>query len=304
MRWVLAAAFVVAWSSGFVGATLAEQTGVATWPLLAWRYLMTAAIVLAACAVIPSARRAFIRLSRRDLCQQAVLGVLSHVVFLGGVFVAASNGLDAGLSALVCALQPLLVTAASRVFFADRVTWRQWAGLAVALAGVGLSVGGVSTAGVASVGLVVMGLVGLSSASLLERKWEPHVPVLVSLAIQVCVSAVVFVVLAFATDGMQVEPSATLAFAIGWLVLLSGLGGYAAFILCLRRLGATTTSTLLYLTAPVTMLWAWAMFGQAPTAMQWIGLVLVLAGVALATRSTPTGSANVSNTRAEQRTNA
>ena len=232
-----------------------------------------------------------------------MLGVLSHVVFLGGVFVAASNGLDAGLSALVCALQPLLVTAASRVFFADRVTWRQWAGLAVALAGVALSVGGVSTAGVASVGLVVMSLIGLSSASLLERKWRPQVPVLVSLAIQVCVSAVVFVVLAMATDGMQVEPSATLAFAIGWLVLLSGLGGYAAFILCLRRLGSTETSTLLYLTAPVTVLWAWAMFGQAPTGMQWVGLVVVLAGVALATRSAQTVSTNVSNTRAVQRTN-
>ena len=48
----------------------------------------------------------------------------------------------------------------------------------------------------------------------------------------------------------------------------------------------TTTSTLLYLTAPVTMLWAWSIFGQQPSTLQWIGLAVVLSGVGLAARRT------------------
>ncbi|MBD4512508.1 EamA/RhaT family transporter, partial [Xanthomonas citri pv. citri] len=95
------------------------------------------------------------------------LALLSHVVFLGGVFLAAGHGLDAGLSALVCALQPLLVTAAGWLAFSDRVDVRQWTGLLVALAGVALSVGGISATGLASVGLVVTSLLGLSTAALL-----------------------------------------------------------------------------------------------------------------------------------------
>lgn len=282
----MSAAFVVTWSSGFVGATLADRTGAGTWPLLAWRYIVTAAVLLVVCLLAPSLRASFRAVRRRDILQQLVLALLSHVLFLGGVFLAAGKGLDAGLSALVCALQPLVVTAAGRVIFSDRVGVRQWVGLLMALGGVALSVGGISAAGVGSVGLVVGSLLGLSTASLLERSWKPSVPVFVSLTVQVCGAAVVFSGAALLTGGLRLEVSGVLVVAISWLVLVSGLGGYAAFIWCLRSVGATMTSTLLYLTAPVTMLWAWVMFGQQPSIAQWAGLMVVLGGVGLATRRT------------------
>lgn len=283
MRWILAAAFVMTWSSGFVGASLADQTAVGVWGLLAWRYLVTAAVLLVVSMVTSSTRRAVVDVGRGDLLRQVALSLLSHVVFLGGVFLAAHHGLDAGLSALVCALQPLLVTAVGRLVFSDSVSIRQWAGLGVALAGVTLSVGGISAAGVASVGLVVASLLGLSTASLLERVWQPAMPVMLSLTIQVCVAAGFFMLCALADGSFRVPVSGRLVLALIWLVLLSGLGGYATFTWCLRHVGATATSTLLYLTAPVTMLWAWAMFGQRPSPIQWAGLLVVLGGVACAT---------------------
>ncbi|MDO4919398.1 DMT family transporter [Kocuria sp.] len=282
----MAAAFVVAWSSGFIGASLADQTAVGVWRLLAWRYLATAAVLLLASFVVPVSRRAVTTVKCSDLLRQIALALLSHVVFLGGVFLAAQQGLDAGLSALVCALQPLLVTAAGRLVFFDRVRVRQWVGLVMALAGVALSVGGISATGLASVGLVVASLLGLSTSALLERAWQPRIPVLLSLTIQVCVAAVVFVLIALHDGGLGIPVTERLLWAITWLVLLSGLGGYMTFTWCLRHLGATTTSTLLYLTAPMTMLWAWFMFAQQPSVMQWTGLLVVLAGVACATKRT------------------
>ncbi|WP_342610882.1 DMT family transporter [Brevibacterium mcbrellneri] len=284
MRWLMCVVFVVAWSSGFVGATLADRTGAGTWTLLAWRYLVTALVLLVGCLLIPSLRRSFHTLSRRQVQQQVVLAVLSHVLFLGGVFLSAEQGLDAGLSALVCALQPLLVTAAGRIIFGDRVSSFQWVGLLMALGGVALSVGGISTTGLGSVSLVVVSLLGLSAASLLERSWQPRVPVVTSLTVQVSVVAVIFSGVALLTDGLALRVTGALVLAISWLVFMSGLGGYAMFIWCLRHVGATTTSTLLYLTAPTTMLWAWSMFGQQPLTLQWIGLAVVLSGVGLATR--------------------
>ena len=286
MRWFMCVAFVVAWSSGFVGATLADRTGLGAWSLLAWRYLMTALLLVVGCLLVPSVRDSFRALSRREVWQQVVLAVLSHVFFLGGVFLAAEQGLDAGVSALVCALQPLLVTAAGRIFFGDRVSTLQWVGLLIALVGVALSVGGISAVGVGGVGLVVVSLLGLSMASLLERSWKPQVPVVTSLTVQVSVVAVIFSGIALLTDGLAVQVTGVLVLAISWLVLLSGFGGYATFIWCLRQVGATRTSTLLYLTAPVTMLWAWSFFGQQPSLLQWIGLAVVLGGVGLATRRT------------------
>lgn len=85
----LAAGFVIFWSSGFVGATLAAEAGSVT-GVLAWRYLITALVLL----VLIAPRRP--RIGGRDLGQQVCLGLLAHVVFLGGVFGAAGLGLMLG----------------------------------------------------------------------------------------------------------------------------------------------------------------------------------------------------------------
>lgn len=276
----MAGAFVVTWSSGFVGAIWAgDVAGPLT--LLAWRYLITAAVLLGGCLLLPTPRNSLREMTGREFARQAVLGALSHVVFLGGVFLAAAAGLDAGVSALVCALQPMVVAAASAVLFADRLAGQQWMGLGIGITGVALSVGGADPSATSGIWLVVASLIALSSAALLERAWAPRTTVTASLAVQVAVAAVVFTAAAAATSGMRVDPSSALVGALVWLVLMSGLGGYATFIRCLRELGATPTSTLLYLTPPVTALWAWAMFSQQPDAGQWLGMATVLARVIL-----------------------
>jgi drug/metabolite transporter (DMT)-like permease len=52
----------------------------------------------------------------------------------------------------------------------------------------------------------------------------------------------------------------------------------------LRRSGAVRVSTLLYLTPPTTMLWAFVMFGEAPGPLAVPGIAVCAAGVALALR--------------------
>jgi drug/metabolite transporter (DMT)-like permease len=54
----------------------------------------------------------------------AAAGLLMHGVYLGGVFVAIRLGLEAGLSALIVGLQPLLVAAAAPLVLAERVSTR------------------------------------------------------------------------------------------------------------------------------------------------------------------------------------
>ena len=48
------------------------------------------------------------------------------------------------------------------------------------------------------------------------------------------------------------------------------------------RSGTVRTSSLIYLTPPVTLVWAWAMFGQPMSPYTWAGLILCLVGVWLA----------------------
>ncbi|MGW4478027.1 DMT family transporter [Rhodococcus triatomae] len=271
-----AGAFVALWSSGFVGAVLAEPAGSVA-GVLAWRYLVTAALLIG--LVLATGRRR--RIGARTIAQQATLAVLAHVVFLGGVFGASAAGVDAGTVALVCALQPMLVMIGGRVGWGDRLLLRQAVGLALGVVAVGISAGFSGNGGPAIV-LPVASVIGLSAAALLERRWQPPVDVVTSLSIQVVCAALVFTVFATATGSLGIALSVGTVGALAWLVGLSGLGGYLTFLACLRRLGGSATSLLLYLTPPVTMIWAWIMFAQRPTIVGWAGLALGAVGVLLA----------------------
>lgn len=298
-NWLLGSAFVITWSSGFVGATLAGPT-MAPAPLLAWRYLLATAVLLVVCLLVRG-RREGGELTARAVARQVVLGVLAHVVFLGGVFGAAAVGLDAGVSALVCALQPMVVAAAGHVWFHDRLSTRQWLGLLVGIGGVALSVGAIQGSAITGVWLVVGSLLGLSASSLLERAWSPRVPLLWSLTLQTAVGAACFTTWALLTTGLPVSTSPNFALALVWLVFLSGLGGYASFTGCLRRLGSTATSTLLYLTPAVTAVWAWAVFEQSLSALQMVGIAVVLAGVGLTLARPCRGGQNARRSTSEHR---
>ena len=208
---VLAAGFVVLWSSGFVGARLTADVSTPS-GMLAWRYLVTALVLLV--AVGPRLRG----LSARDVAQQAVLGLLAHVVFLGGVFGAVGAGVDAGTTALVAALQPMLVATAGRIFWADRITGRQIIGLGLGLVAVGLTVGGADSRAGIAVLIPLCSVVALSGAALLERRWRPTVDVMGGLTIQVVVSAGVFTAYATAAGTLtQVTPTPQFLVALsGW----------------------------------------------------------------------------------------
>ena len=78
------------------------------------------------------------------------------------------------------------------------------------------------------------------------------------------------------------RPPADPAFwwAVAWTVGLSSFGGYGAYLLMLRRAGAMRTSTLLFLTPPVTTVGG-AMFGQAPGPLALPGAIGAAVGAAL-----------------------
>ncbi len=248
-RLVISAAFVVCWSSGFVGTALVladiSSTGV-----LAWRYLITSALLLVVLLALATIRsRPFVSPSVGECCRQPGLGVLGHVVFLGGVFGAAEAGLPSGTTALLCALQPIVVALASRLGWRDRMRPLQWPGIGGAIGAVAIAVGpSAFSASAVSLFLPAASLLGLSASALLERAWHPTSDLLVSLTIQVSAAAVCFTAAAAFSSNLVMQPSAGLAVALCWLVLISGVGGYAAYVSCLRKLGATTTSPLLLLT--------------------------------------------------------
>lgn len=273
---VLGAGFVLLWSSGFVGATLGASAGTAI-TLLAWRFLLAAVLLLG--------WRRRISLRPKQIAAQAGIGLLSQGCYLYGVYEAADLGVAAGTSALIAALQPIAAAVLGQVVLGERADARQWIGLLGGLAGVALVVGG-DFAGHSGTpawayALPLGAMLALVSATLLERKARTEVPLADSLVVQCVTSALGFTVLAALTGQLAPPMTGSFWFAVLWVVVLSTFGGYGCYWLLLRRTSVTTTSSLLYLTPPVTMLAAWVMFGQRLTSTGLLGLVICFGSVAL-----------------------
>src|SRR6516162_2186842 len=124
------ALFVLLWSTGFIGARYGLPY-IEPLTFLAIR-LGFAAIIMAAIALLAGARRP----NTNEIGHSLVAGSLVHGLTLGGVFTAISQGVPAGISALVLGLQPIVTSTLANRFMGEKVTRLQWVGLALGLVGV------------------------------------------------------------------------------------------------------------------------------------------------------------------------
>jgi drug/metabolite transporter (DMT)-like permease len=269
---VRAAALVLVWSSGFIGAELGARAAPPA-TVLAWRFLVTALVLL------PWLPRAVRRLDRREWARQAVLALLCQCLYLAGVFWAAAAGVPAGTSALIASLQPALVLAAAAFLGGRRLGIGHVAGLLLGSTGVALTAAGDLSAGVGVLALVLplAAMLSLAGGTLLHQRWsapprEPA-PLLGTLAVQAVFSAGFFTAYAVVAGGLTPPPTADFRIATAWSAL-AGIGSYGLYYLVTTRDGAARASTLLYLTPAATALWAAVMFGQPLRATAVIGLLV------------------------------
>jgi drug/metabolite transporter (DMT)-like permease len=296
--------FVVMWSSGFIGARLGTPEA-STPTLMAWRFLLAAGLLLVGAFLLQRRLPGL-----REIAVQSVVGLLAQGVYLTGVVGAVEFGVTAGTSALVAALQPLLAAALAGPVLGEHVSRQQWAGLAVGLVGVTLVVGGDAGVGgdvpLWAYAMPFVGMAGLVAATLVERKenlqnstlqaganghpkvgseeGDAETPLDVALAMQCAASALLFAALAPFWGGL--EPAGGLRFwaAVAWFVVFSTFGGYGFYWLNLKLSGVARVSSLIYLTPPTTMVWAYLMFGERIGPLAFVGLLICFGGVLLANR--------------------
>ncbi|MFC7878204.1 DMT family transporter [Isoptericola sp. NPDC057391] len=293
------AAFVLSWSSGFLGARLgADQAAVPT--LLLWRYVVVTAVLaagLGAARLLRRSRRArapagAARLSpppggRRAAAHHVVVGLLSQVGYVLPVYGAIGLGVSTGTTSLVDAVQPVVVATLVGPLLGQRVRGLQWAGLATAFAGVAAIVAGdlrSTTAPAWAYALPAAAVASLVAATFLERRRPATLAAGPLLALHSAVAVVALTVLALATG--TVAPPADLAFwgSTLFLALVPSLAAYGLYWRLLRRVDVTTLNALLFLVVPTTTLAGAALFGEALTPVGGLGLGLAGLGVAAVLR--------------------
>ena len=188
------AVFVLLWASGFIGAKL----GLPYAEPMTFLTVRMGAVVLVLGIVILLTRPAWP--SEMQALHSAVTGLFVHGCYLGGVFVAIDHKLPAGFAALVVSLQPILTSTLANRLLGERVTPRQWAGLALGIAGVYLVVHGHTEGeapGIAWAAATV-GLIGMTIGTLYQKRFGGGIEWRTGFFIQYMAAAVLFALAALA----------------------------------------------------------------------------------------------------------
>ncbi|MFH8989902.1 DMT family transporter [Streptomyces sp. NPDC017940] len=300
MNVLLSTAFVLTWSSGFIGAKLGAGDADAV-TVLMWRFLPLAAVLALVAATV--ARSSWRGLTARDLARQALVGALSQSGYLLTVYYAIQLGVSSGTTALIDGTQPLVAGALAGPLLGQYVSRTQWVGLALGLTGVAIVTTGDAAAGSGVPWWAYLvpfaGMLSLVAATFLDRRTRTEVAPFAALTAHCVTSAVIFTGLALAMGAAAPVAEVSFWTAIGWLVVLSTFGGYGLYWLILRRGGVTRVNTLMFLMAPVTALWGAAMFGEPFGAQTAVGLAVALAAVVVVHRGTARGGAAGAGAAAE-----
>ncbi len=275
------ALFVLLWSTGFIGARLGMPHA-EPMTFLALRFAL-AALLLGLAALL--ARAPWPR-GLSDWGHLAVAGLLMHGVYLGGVFVAIRLGLEAGLSALIVGLQPLLVAAFAGLALGERVGAKAWAGLTLGLAGVALVVarklGAADAASPAALAACVGALAGITAGTVYQKRFCAGHDLRSGNTVQFAAAGLFCLAFAIPFETMRIRWTGELVFALAWLVLVLSVGAISLLYLLLRRGAASRVASLFFLVPPVTALVAWPLFGERLGPLELAGMALTVTGVALA----------------------
>ena len=246
--------FVLLWSTGFIGAKYGLPYAE---PLtfLSSRYVL----VIGLMSLLALAMRAPWPDSPREALHIGVTGLLVQALYLGGVL------------------------------HGERVSVRQWAGLALGFGGVALVVGSKANVdGVDGGALMHMlvpalaALLGITAGTLYQKRFCPRFDLRTGSVMQFLPSLVITLLVASQTETLRIEWTGDFVFALGWLVLVLSIGAISLLNLLIRSGSAVNVASLFYLTPPTTALIAWAMFDETLSALAIVGMTIAVAGVWLA----------------------
>ena len=279
----VATLFIFLWASGFVAAKYGLPYA-EPFTLMATRFAVGAAILVPACFVLKASWPKTLRETTHIL----VAGFGVQTVYLIGVYYGIWLGISTGVTALVVGLQPLLTGVLAGFVLRETVTPRNWGGLALGFIGLGLVVWDRVTSPTDAIwGLVMLmlGLAGITLGTLYQKKYCGPFDVRSGVALQNVMSCIVMLVLAMTFESMIIDWTREFIFAVLWSAV-----GLSVFAICLyywlvQRGAATRITSLIYLSPPTTAVMGWGIFGEILSWQAIVGMVVAMAGVAMAMRN-------------------
>lgn len=281
--------FVMLWSTGFIGARFGLPY-IEPFTFLSIRF----GLVLLLLGMLTIVLRQPWLSQPSAYGHSAVVGILLHSGYLGGVFFAIDSGMPAGLTALIVSLQPILTALISQWTLGEHISWRQWLGLGLGLVGVAavigdkLMVAGPPMITPVTLGSAIIALLATTTGTLYQKRFGTGLPLLSGTWAQYVGALAVTGPLALLIETRTIEWRAELIGALLWLTLVLSIGAILLLMFLIRARSAARVSSLFYLVPPATALEAWILFGERLGLWALSGLIIASIGVALVVTTSPT----------------
>lgn len=281
------ALFVLLWSTGWV---VAKYAILHADPLtfLALRYAVAIAVLSVFClfsgAQWPKTGAAW----RHAMFS----GVLLHGLYLASVWWAIGQGVPAGISGIIAALQPLMTAALAPTMLGERLTSTQRLGLLLGFSGIVLAVvpkvlsadPGTAAFGIFPVCVNVAGMSMVTLGTIYQKRFLQTGDIRTIAVLQYAGALIVTLPLALALEDLRLDWTVEMLAALAWAVLGLSIGAVALLLFLIRRGQVSRAASLIYLVPPLAALQAFLIFDEALTLPMIVGTAIAVFGVYLTNR--------------------
>ena len=272
--------FVVLYGSGFVGAKLGlPHAGPFTF--LTLRFGLAALVM----AVIAAVLKAPWPATRQEWLHIAGAGLLGVGVFSAGAYASIERGVSPAVSALIIALNPIVVALAAGPLLGERTNSRQFAGLLVGIFGVFLVLRGrliIDPSYLGAVLLSVAALVGLACGNLYQKLHCTSMNLFTGGAVQCGACTVAMSIGMTLTDEKPLQLAPEFFAAWLWTGLVVSIGAVSILYVMIRRAEVSRVASVFFLMPVSAAILSYALFGQKLDGVAVAGIGITAIGVFLA----------------------
>lgn len=214
-----------------------------------------------------------------------ILGALNFSIFWCMLFISAYR-LPGGVAATLGAVQPLIVVFIAAALLGSKIRLASVLAAIVGLAGVALLVMA-PNATLDSIGVVagLAGAVSMAFGTVLTRKWQPPVSLLTFTAWQLTAGGILLIPIVLLFGSAIPVPTAANLFGLIWLGLIGAALTCYLMFRGISRIEPAVVSLLGFLSPTTAVLLGWLFLNQSLTALQIVGVVLVIASICIGQRA-------------------
>ncbi len=225
-------------------------------------------------------------ISRRNLIESILSGVLFHGFYLGGVFYSISIGMPTGIAALIVTLQPVLTNALSGPILGEKVTAKQWIGVLLGFIGAAIVLGFDIGSDIPLLGLIatIIALIAITTSTIWQKKLSNNLPLSVSNFYQAIGGCTFHILIIMFFVKPYIDFSKTFIIAMSHQIFLVSFGAFTILMYLIKNNSASKTVSIFFLIPATSAFMAWLFLNENLTNLDILGFLITTIGVYIATR--------------------